>query len=76
MGPPRGLDADASRAVLRSFLVVRLVRGTLLLLFLALAAVGVEANGWPHVVTVVLVLAMVVQAAALVIWWRRYVKAG
>ena len=70
-GVPDGLDADASRRVLRSFLVVRIVRGSLLLLFLAFALVGVEVRGWPSGVAVAIALAMLVQAAALVAWLRR-----
>ena len=68
---PDGLDADASRRVLRSFLVVRIVRGTVLLLFLAVALVGVEVRGWPQGVAVAVGLAMLAQAAALVAWLRR-----
>ncbi|MCB0894654.1 MAG: hypothetical protein H6529_18620 [Nocardioides sp.] len=55
-----GTDA----AVERSFLVVRVVRGSLLVAFLALAAIGVEARGWPHGVT------LAVGAAALLLLAR------
>ena len=41
-GVPVGLDADSAMRVERSFLVVRIVRGSLLLLFLALALIAVE----------------------------------
>jgi hypothetical protein len=75
-GVPDGLDADTSRRLLRSLLVVRLVRGSLLLLFLALALVGVEVRGWPAGVAVALAVAMLVQAAALMTWWRRYRRSG
>lgn len=75
-GVPDGLDADTSRRLLRSLLVVRLVRGSLLLLFLALALVGVELRGWPSGAAIALAVAMLVQAAALVRWWRRYRRAG
>ena len=73
-GVPDGLDADTTARVLRSFLVVRLVRGGLLLLFLAIAVVGVEVRDWPAGVTAALALAMLVQAGALLVWCRRYVR--
>jgi hypothetical protein len=76
LGIPDGLDADTSQRILRTFLVMRIVRGSLLLLFLTLAVVGVEVRGWPSGVSVALGLAMVVQAAALVAWCRRYAGAG
>lgn len=75
-GVPDGLDADTSRRILRSFLVVRIVRGSLLLLFLAIALVGVESRGWPSGVAVAIVLAMIVQAGVLVTWCRRFGSTG
>jgi membrane protein YdbS with pleckstrin-like domain len=69
-----GLDAETSRRILRTFLVVRIVRGSLLLLFLVVAMVGVEARGWPTGVTAVIALAMVVQVGALVHWCARYAR--
>jgi len=68
---PDGLDADTRRRLVRSFLLVRIVRGTVLLLFLAVALVGVEANDWPDGIAVAIVLAMLVQAATLGVWCRR-----
>ena len=65
-----GLDADTRRRLVRSFLLVRIVRGTVLLLFLAVALVGVEANDWPDGIAVAIVLAMLVQAATLGVWCR------
>jgi hypothetical protein len=73
---PDGLEADTSRRILRTFLVVRIVRGSLLLLFLAVAIIGVEARGWPTGVTIALALAFVVQAGALGVWCRRYARSG
>lgn len=71
-GVPDGVDAETRRRVQRSFLMVRIVRGGLLLAFLAIAAVAVELRGWPHAVTVVLAVAALAQAGALVAGCRRY----
>ena len=61
MRRPRGiagdLDAETSVRVERTFLAVRVVRGSLLLLFLVVAAVAVELKGWPHGVTVAVAVA-------------------
>lgn len=73
---PDGLDADTSRRVLRTFLVVRIVRGSLLLLFLVLALVGVRVRGWPAGVAIAIALAMLLQAGALAVWCRRYARTG
>lgn len=75
-GVPDGLDADTGQRVLRTFLLVRIVRGSLLLLFLAIALLGVELRGWPAGVTIAIALAMVVQAGALAVWCRRFASAG
>ena len=71
---PDGLDAETSRQILRTFLVVRIVRGSLLLVFLVVAIVGVEARGWPTGVAAGIALAMVVQIGALVVWCARYAR--
>jgi hypothetical protein len=73
---PDGLEADTRQRILRTFLVVRIVRGSLLLLFLAVAIVGVEARDWPTAVAIAIALAIVVQAGALVVWCRRYARSG
>ncbi|RNM13950.1 hypothetical protein [Nocardioides pocheonensis] len=73
---PDGLDAETSRRILRTFLVVRIVRGTVLLLFLVVGMVGVEARGWPTGVAAVIALAMVVQVGAVVVWCARYARSG
>lgn len=70
---PSGLDADTTRRIARTFLVVRLVRGSLLLVFLAIALVGVEVKDWPNGVTLAIALTMLLQAGALVASYRRYV---
>jgi uncharacterized membrane protein len=75
-GIPDGLDADTTRRIVRSLLVVRIVRGGLLLLFLAIAFVAVEVKDWPGGVSVAIAIAMLVQAGALAGWYRRYVRAG
>jgi hypothetical protein len=64
-GIPAGLDADTTKRIARSFLIVRVVRGTVLLLFLAVAEAGVEVRGWPSWVTVAIAVAMLLQAGAL-----------
>jgi hypothetical protein len=46
-----------SPQVERSFLIVRVVRGSMLLLFLVIAAVAVELKDWPRGVTVTLAIA-------------------
>ena len=73
-GMPDGLDADTAERIVRTFLVVRIVRGSLLLLFLAVALVGVEVKDWPTGVAVAIALMMLVQAGALVARYRRYVR--
>jgi hypothetical protein len=62
---------DPMREVARSFLVVRLVKGSLLLVFLAVALVAVELKNWPRGVSLVIALAMLLQIGALVAAWRR-----
>jgi hypothetical protein len=63
-------DLDAVRGIARSFLVVRIVKGSLLLIFLAVALVGVELRDWPRGVSVAIALAMLMQIGALVAAWR------
>ena len=64
-------DRDAMRAVAQSFLVVRMVKGSLLLVFLAVALVGVELRNWPRAVSLAIALLMLLQVGALVAaWWR------
>lgn len=73
---PDGLDAGTSERILRTFVVVRLVRGSVLLLFLLIALVGAVARGWPSGLLVALGFAALAQAGALVVWCRRYHRAG
>ncbi|MDQ3485332.1 MAG: hypothetical protein M3445_07985 [Actinomycetota bacterium] len=74
-GISHGLDDDTALRIARSFLVVRLVRGGLLLLFLAIAWVAVELKNWPTAVALWIALTMLLQAGALVACYRRYVRA-
>lgn len=70
MRRPRGIPADlddrTTAQVAATLLLVRIVRGGLLALFLVLSAVGVEARGWPHLVTAAVTLAAMLLAARVV----------
>ena len=70
-GGPFGLDPDSAMRVERSFLVVRIVRGSLLLLFLALALLAVELKDFPMGVSVAIALALMLQAGTLASRLRR-----
>jgi hypothetical protein len=74
-GISHGLDADTTQRIARTFLVVRIARGSLLLLFLAISLVVVEVKSWPPAVTVGIALTMLLQAAALLACYRRYQRA-
>ena len=71
-GVPVGLDADSARRVERTFLAVRIVRGSLLLIFLAVALVAVEVRDWPTGVTVAIAVTLLLQAGTLASRVRRY----
>ena len=73
-GIPEDLDADTTRRIARTFLVVRIVRGSLLLLFLAIALVAVEVKSWPRGITVAIALTMLLQTGALWASCRRYAR--
>lgn len=73
-GIPADLDAEATQRIARTFLVVRLVRGSLVLLFLVIALVGVVAKGWPTGVAVAIAATLVVQVGRLAASWRRYAR--
>ncbi|WP_395658835.1 hypothetical protein [Nocardioides sp.] len=49
-------DPGPAPGVERSFVLVRVVRGSLLLVFVVLAVVGVEARGWSSWISVALVV--------------------
>lgn len=70
-----GIDADTARRVARSFLIVRTVRGCLILLFLALSILAVELKAWPRGVSVALALTMLLQAGLMLVAWRVYARA-
>jgi hypothetical protein len=69
------LDAGTTQRIARTFLVVRIVRGSLLLFFLTIALVAVEAKNWPPAVALGIALTMLLQAGALLACYRRYVRA-
>ena len=60
---PAGLDQDAADRNERSFLALRIVRGAVLLLFWAVALVGVTVGHWPTAAAIVVLLAAAAQAA-------------
>jgi hypothetical protein len=70
-GIPADLDAGTSARIEHTFLVVRIVRGSLLALFLAAACFGVEAKGWPHGATIVLAAAALLLTGRVVADVRR-----
>ena len=76
MVPPRGIpddvDGETHRRIARTFLVLRLVRGGLLIVFLAVVMVAIELRGWPREATVLVGLSMVLLVASLIASWRRY----
>jgi len=76
MGRPRGipeeLDAETSQRIARTFLAVRIVRGSLLLLFLVLAFVGAVVRTWPTGVAAAIALTALVQAGMLAASCRQY----
>ena len=69
---PDDVDAETHRRIARTFLVLRLVRGGLLVVFLAVAMVAIEFKGWPRQATVLVGLVMVLLVASLIASWRRY----
>jgi len=73
-GVPEGLDPATTQRVMRSFLLVRIVHGALVLLFLSLAVLGVVERGWPRSVVAVLVIGIMWQVGRLVADCRRYAR--
>ncbi|MCW2766294.1 MAG: hypothetical protein JWO11_2253 [Nocardioides sp.] len=60
--------------IVRTFLIVRMVRGSLILLFLAIALVAVEVKSWPRGVAVAIAFAMVLQVGRLGASFLRYAR--
>jgi hypothetical protein len=75
-GIPADLDADAAEGIARTFLVVRIVRGSLLLVFLAVALVAVLGKGWPGGVALAIALTMLLQAGRVGASVSRYVRSA
>jgi hypothetical protein len=73
-GVPADLDADMTLRIVRTFLIVRMVRGSLILLFLAIALVAVEVKSWPRGVAVAIAFTMVLQVGRLGASFLRYAR--
>jgi hypothetical protein len=73
-GIPHDLDAQTTDQIKRTFLVVRIVRGSLLLAFLLIAAGAVMAKHWPVGVAVALLLTATLQAARVTTSLREYLR--
>ncbi len=71
---PVGFDAETAHRVARSFLIVRMIRGVLILVFLAISILAVELKGWPRGVSVGLALTMVLQAGLMTLMYRVYAR--
>ncbi|HEU5038940.1 MAG TPA: hypothetical protein VFT70_18175 [Nocardioides sp.] len=76
MRRPRGIsgdvDAETAARIAHSLLAVRMVRGSLLLLFLVVVLAGVMTKHWPTGVAVGAAVAVALQAARVVVTVRRY----
>jgi hypothetical protein len=75
-GIPHDVDAETTNRIERTFLAVRIVRGSLLLLFLVVCLGAIVARPWPAGVTVAVALAAALQAARLTMSVRRYLHAA
>jgi hypothetical protein len=73
---PNGLDSDTTQRVIRTFLLVRIVRGALVLLFVTLALLGVVVRGWPLGVAVALGLTLLLQVGRVIVNCRRFARTG
>jgi hypothetical protein len=65
-------DVETTNRIARSFLAVRIVRGSLLVLFFSLVLGAVVAEQWPTGVTVTVAVAVGLQVARLALNVRRY----
>ena len=70
---PSPLDPESAGRVEQTFLVVRIVRGSLLAVFLALALAGVQAKEWPGGIALGVAVVLGIQVAAIGMSVRRYV---
>ena len=59
---PGGAEQDAAARIERSFLVLRIVRGAVLLLFWAVALVAVTVGHWPTGAAIVVHITLVILA--------------
>jgi hypothetical protein len=69
---PHDVDAETTDRIERTFLVVRIVRGSLLLLFLIVCLGATVAKPWPAGVTIAVALAAALQAVRLTMSVRHY----
>jgi len=72
---PHDVDAKTTNQIARTFLVVRIVRGSLMLLFLTIALGAVVAKQWPAGVSVAVAFTVALQAARLAGSVRDYLRA-
>jgi hypothetical protein len=71
-GIPTDVDAVTHQRIARTFLVVRLVKGGLLLVFLLAFLVAIELKGWPWEAAALVSARIVLDVGILVTSWRRY----
>ena len=76
MFPPRGIPADVDaqthRRIAHTFVVLRMVKGGLLIVFLAVTVVAIELKDWPRTASVVVAVMMLALAGLLVSTWVHY----
>jgi len=72
---PHDVDAKTTNQIARTFLVVRIVRGSLMLLFLTIALGAVVVKQWPAGVSVAVAFTVALQAARLAGSVRDYLRA-
>jgi hypothetical protein len=68
------VDAATANQIQRTFLAIRIVRGSLMLTFLMIALGAVVAKHWPAGVAVAVGLTVVLQSARLTMSVRRYLR--
>jgi hypothetical protein len=71
-GIPQDVDAETHRRIARTFLVLRMVKGGLLLIFLAGMLVAIEAKEWPRAATALVGVGIFLEVLFLASSWRRY----